>query len=138
MGKLAAHVAPFSRFVLVGALTAAAYFGVFALLYDLNDVRYELAISSGYACGVAFHFFANRNLTFKSASGSMSKQLAKYAVVVCVNYVVTLFVARFIVESLGLSPYLGVIAAVAATTLVGYALFAGWVFARQDSETVAR
>ncbi len=138
MGNLAAHVAPFSRFVLVGALTAAVYFGVFALLYDLNDVRYQLAISSGYACGVAFHFFANRHLTFKNAGGGISKQLAKYAVVVCVNYIVTLFVAGFVVESLGLSPYLGVMAAVAATTLVGYALFASWVFPRQDSDTVAR
>ena len=138
MRKLAAHIPAFSRFALVGATTAAIYFGVFALLHDIIGAGYQIAVSCGYGAGVAFHFFANRNLTFKDADGLMPAQLVKYAVVVGINYIVTLIVVGIAVEAFGLSPYLGVLAAVAATTLVGYALFASWVFRGQRDGTIAR
>ncbi len=136
MRKLAAHIPAFSRFALVGATTAAIYFGVFALLHDIIGVGYQIAVSCGYGCGVVFHFLANRSLTFKDAGGHIPAQLVKYAVVVGINYVVTLIVVGVTVEVFGLSPYLGVLAAVAATTLAGYALFASWVFRGQRDGTV--
>lgn len=138
MKKLAGHIPAFSRFALVGATTAAIYFGVFALLHDIIGVGYQIAVSFGYGCGVAFHFLANRNLTFKDAEGHIPTQLVRYAVVVGINYVVTLIVVGVAVEAFGLSPYLGVLAAVAVTTLTGYALLASWVFRGQRDGTVAR
>jgi putative flippase GtrA len=132
MRKLVAHIPAFSRFALVGATTAALYFGVFALLHDMLGVAYQIAVSCGYACGVAFHFFANRNITFKDAEGHISRQLVKYAVVAGINYGITLIIVGLTVEILHRSPYLGVLAAVATTTLVGYVLFDTWVFRRRE------
>lgn len=131
MKRLVAHIPAFSRFALVGATTAAVYFGVFALLHDMIGAAYQIAVSCGYVAGVAFHFVANRNLTFKDADGHIPSQLVKYAVVAAVNYVITLVVVGIAVEGFGLSPYLGVLAAVATTTFTGYALFARWVFRRR-------
>jgi len=131
MKRLVEHIPAFSRFALVGATTAAVYFGVFALLHDMIGAAYQIAVSCGYVAGVAFHFVANRNLTFKDAGGHIPSQLAKYAVVAAVNYVITLVVVGIAVEGFGLSPYLGVLAAVATTTFTGYALFARWVFRRR-------
>jgi putative flippase GtrA len=128
MKNLLAHIPAFSRYGLVGAATAAVYFAVFALLHDIIGAGYQVAVSCGYAAGVAFHFVANRNLTFRKAGGHIGAQLTKYAIVVAINYVLTLIVVGVAVEFGGLSAYLGVLAAVAITTFVGYALFARWVF----------
>jgi putative flippase GtrA len=138
MKNLLAHIPAFSRYGLVGAATAAVYFGVFALLHDIFGAGYQIAVSCGYAAGVAFHFVANRNLTFRKAGGHIAAQLTKYAVVVAINYALTLIVVSVAVELGGLSAYLGVLAAVAITTLIGYALFARWVFRPQHGGAVGR
>jgi len=128
MSDLRKHLPVFSRFLFVGATTAAIYFGVFALLHDMIGLGYRIAVSFGYGCGVAFHFLANRSLTFKDSEGHIPAQVVKYALVAGVNYVVTLIVVGAVVEGLGLSAYLGVVAAVAVTTLAGYVMFGRWVF----------
>jgi putative flippase GtrA len=129
---LKGHVRVFSRFVLVGLATAAIYFAVFALLHDIIGISYRIAVSIGYGIGVAFHFLTNRNLTFRDLDGKISFQLMKYSLVATLNYVITLILVQTAVEEFGLSPYLGVMAAVVTTTLMGYALFTGWVFRRAN------
>lgn len=125
---LSRHGKSFAAFAVVGGLTAAIYFGVFWLLNDALHQDYRVAVSVAYFAGVAFHFTVNRNVTFRSQEGRLHSQLAKYAVVAFVNYLVTLAVVQVCVTALNLSPYVGVLAAVAATLVSGYLLFRFWVF----------
>jgi len=127
-GPATSNVGLFSRFAVVGLATAAVYFALFAILEGLLAWDYRLAVSLAYVAGVAFHFIANRNVTFKGMHGHIGWQLIKYGAVAAINYVVTILVTAAVVEVLHLSAYVGVIAAVAATTISGYILFRDWVF----------
>ena len=138
MQLVKAHLARFSRFAGVGAITAAIYFSLFALLHDLFGVPYGIAVTCGYTAGVVFHFCANRNLTFNDSQGYVPSQLGKYGVVAAVNYLITIAVVRFAVEVLSLSPHWGVIAAVVITTFAGYALFDNWVFRARPDRAASR
>ena len=118
----------FSRFALVGLATAAIYFALFALFEGVLAWDYRIAVSIAYGVSVAFHFTANRNVTFGGKGGRIGSQLIKYAAVAGINYAVTLLVTATVVEVFKLSAYLGVVAAVATTTVTGYILFRDWVF----------
>jgi len=133
-GPATSNVRRFSRFVLVGLATAAIYFALFAILEGLLRWDYRLAVSLAYVAGVAFHFIANRNVTFNGKGGRIGWQLMRYGAVAAINYAVTILITAAVVEVLRLSPYLGVVAAVATTTVSGYFLFRDWVF-RSDPAT---
>ena len=130
---LARHGKSFVTFAAVGGLTAAVYFGAFWVLNDVLLLDYRIGVSIAYLFAVCFHFTANRNFTFRSRGARLHSQLARYAVVTCVNYLVTIGVVQICVGALGMSPYFGVLVAAATTLVSGYLLFRFWVFSAQKA-----
>jgi putative flippase GtrA len=115
-------------FLSVGAASAVVNFGSFYAAYHLLAIDYQVAASIAYALSVAAHFLGNHLVTFRSAGTEVLPRLKKYAVMLAINYVVTLLTITFCVSVLGLSPYLGVVIAIAATVTTGYLISQKWVF----------
>ena len=116
------------RFLLVGGTTALIYLAVLALLERAMGLDYRIAVSVAYFVAVCFHFAANRRFTFRAHGDPTGGQVARYVVLLAVNYVLMLGVVTFAVEVLRWSPYVAVLLGAAATAGVGFLLARYWVF----------
>lgn len=117
-----------TTFLAVGASSALVYFLSFAWLWNSLHLNYKLAVSIAYLLSVIVHFTANRRITFRAHDHVLSKQLAKYSVMIAINYCITLFVMHGVVTHLGWSPYLGIVCSIAMTVGIGYLIAKFWVF----------
>lgn len=122
------HRRSLAAFFAVGIATAAVNFSVFTLLWEYGNTERTLAVSSAYGIAVLFHFYMNRRFTFRGQDGNLGSHAIRYAVMVAVNYGVTLAVVAFSVSVLMLSPYAGIVLSTVATFLIGYAVSRFWVF----------
>lgn len=117
-----------ARYLLVGLLVFWFYFFLLYVFIQLLGVYYPIGVTIAYALAACAHFLLNRTYTFKAGRGLAHFQMAKFMVLLGINYGVTLAVVSVAVERLGLSPYLGAIAGILATTLIGFVATKYWVF----------
>lgn len=116
------------RFVIVGVVCYVVDAGSLWLLHHAG-VPLSLATTSGFVVGLGVNYGLNRVFTFES-SGQTGKQLVKYALLVGINYVITLVLV------LGLTR-LGVPTLVAKTLSTGtcalsnFFLYRHWVFGQE-------
>lgn len=115
-------------YLLVGCLTAAIYFSLFALLWQVLGVNYKLAVSVTYMLSVLFHFTMNRRFTFKAHGKDLVQQLLRYACMITINYFVTLAVMYLVVEILQVTPYAGVLLAIFVNVNTNFIMSRFWVF----------
>lgn len=118
-----------ARYLLIGGLTFAVYFLLLGLLFDALRTPYPVAVVIAYSLAVAFHFFANRRFTFQVEALSADGQVAKYVVVLAVNYCLQVAVIYCLYELATFNFYLAALVGIAITLFVGFFLLRFWVFA---------
>jgi len=118
----------FLKFLAVGLTTMVVQFSSFALMWDIFHLPQRLSVSISYLTAVTFHFLSNRSFTFQAGNANVFKQLVKYIAVTCLNYVITIVVVDVCVKIFFLSPYIGVMAAIATTVMTGFLFLKYWVF----------
>lgn len=118
----------FFKFGLVGVVTALIYFFMIWFVDFVLSFEYKVSVSIAYLVSTIFHFVANRLFTFSAAKGQKNLQLIRYLVLWVINYLITLSVVSFCVESLHLTTYFGVLIAVLFTVFLGFILARYWVF----------
>lgn len=119
---------PFLTFLVVGCFTALIYFLVFAFFWHLMGINYKSSVSIAYLVAVLFHFSTNRRLTFKAHGANLFRHMIKYMAMVILNYLVTLFIMYIIVEKLNLTPYVGIVIAIATNINSNFLMSRYWVF----------
>ena len=124
------HRRSIGAYLVVGGITAAIYYALIGLLWGLLGAHYLLAVSVAYVSAVAFHFLANRRVTFEAFHDSARRQLPRYVALAVVNYLVTLLVVDLAVRVAGLHVYVATTVAILATLVTGYVSMRRWVFAR--------
>lgn len=112
----------------VGGVSALVNFGCFSLFYGVFRLHYEVAVTLSYILSVLTHFNGNRRVTFKRHTHALLPQLKRYGVMLFINYLVTLLVMHIAVAFLSLSPYIGLISAIAVTVWIGFIMAKFWVF----------
>ena len=117
-----------ARFLIVGGLTFVIYYTILWMTFSSFHWSYKLAIAVSYVFAVAFHFFSNRNLTFKVHGAGLLLQLFRYCLVAILNYFVQVFVVFLTYEVLGMHFYLSTFFGIAATMVLGFILMNRWVF----------
>lgn len=117
------------RFLAVGASAAALQLLALWLLLRGLGLQYQAATLAAYAVSVVYHFLANRYFTFRASGAPRGRELWRYAVLVAANAALTLAVVSACVELAGTTPYLGTLAAIAATVALGFVASRYWVFA---------
>ena len=115
-------------FLTIGALSAAVNIISFSILWNGLKINYQVSASIAYVLGVLFHFFANRHITFKSGNVHLMQQVPKYLVMIILNYFITITVIKLCVETLYLSPYLGIVIAIGTTVSISYWMSRLWIF----------
>ncbi|MBL7084036.1 MAG: GtrA family protein [Candidatus Aminicenantes bacterium] len=118
----------FLKFLAVGLTTMVVQFSSFAMMWDIFHLPQRLSVSISYIAAVTFHFLSNRFFTFQAGNADVFKQLIKYIIIVCLNYIITIVVVDVCVKTLFLSPYIGVMAAIATTVMTGFLFLKYWVF----------
>ena len=119
-----------ASFLFIGASSALVYYSAVALVYGVIGMRYQVAVSVGYVLSVLLHFFANRHITFRGSSGTLSSHVFRYIALVCINYLITLSIVTAAVELLRINPYLAVAISILATMVVSYLLMRHWIFTK--------
>ena len=127
------HRRSIGAYLVVGGITAAIYYALIGLLWGLLGAHYLVAVSIAYVSAVAFHFLANRRVTFEAFHDSAGRQLPRYVALAVLNYLVTLVVVDLAVRFAGLHVYVATTLAILATLATGYVGMTRWVFARPQS-----
>jgi putative flippase GtrA len=125
---LAEHRIQLAKFVFVGIVTFGINFLFFHLFYGLLHWDYRIAVSLAYVITVSCHFLLHRIITFSAAEQQMVHNVGKYLLMLIVNYGITLTVVGLVVEVVGWSPYIGVIASTAATASTSFFVMKYFVF----------
>lgn len=122
------HFLAFLKFGMVGAVTAAIYFLLMWAADSILGLNYFAAVSVAYSVSTAFHFLANRHVTFGAIGVRHQHQIIRYMVMWIINYLTTIFIVSICVERFLLSPYVGVCVSVACMMFTGYFLARYWTF----------
>ena len=128
--RYTSHRRGIAAFLVVGGITAVIYYALIGILWGLLGAHYLAAVSVAYVSAVAFHFLANRRVTFDASRDSARRQLPRYVALAVLNYLVTLAVVALAVRVAGLHVYVGTTLAILATLVTGYVGMKRWVFAR--------
>lgn len=124
-------------FCVIGAVTAVIYFTSIAILHDVLLIDYRIAVSVSYGISIICHFIANRNITFKSKH-NISRQVIKYAVMVGINYLMTMVIVILCKTLLSLSVYTSAVLAILFNLFINFLLLKYWVFlAKNDPESLS-
>lgn len=127
------HWRRISVYLVVGGITGAIYYGLVGILWGLLGAHHLIAVSVAYVSAVAFHFLANRRVTFDAFRDSPGRQFPRYIALAVFNYLLTLLVVDLAVRVAGMHVYVGTTLAILATLVPGYVGMKHWVFARQQS-----
>lgn len=124
------HRRQLAKFVFVGLLTFGINFAMFHVFYGLAGLDYRISVSLAYVITVISHFLLHRFFTFEAAEQHMAYNAGKYLAMLVLNYGITLSMAWFVVEILGLSPYFGVIGSTLATACTSFFVMKYFVFVK--------
>ena len=116
------------RFGTVGLVTFAINLSMVWVFYGKAKIDYRISVSFAYILTVVAHFFLNRSFTFRQESDNTVFDVAKYGIMLILNYVITLIVNTLTVELLGLTPYFGIIFSTFFTALSSFLLMKHFVF----------
>lgn len=111
-------------FVSVGVVCVAIDISVLQGLVYLGT-NYPVAVSLGFAAGLAANYFGHAKVTFKVSCGKSA--LFRFVVVVFVNYLITMLFVYLSMSMLN-SVLIGKILSLPVVALNGYVLSRVWVF----------
>ena len=123
-----AHSGEIWRFAIVGIVTFAINFLSFSFFFGVLHADYRIAVSIAYGITVACHFALNKRFTVAAGSQNLGRNAPRYGLMLGLNYVIAIFASWLTVEVVGVSPYYGIIASVAGTSLSSFFVMRYFVF----------
>jgi putative flippase GtrA len=115
-------------FLTVGGLTAVVYFSLFTFLWKWCHLDYKLAVTMAYFISVTLQFVTHRHVTFKRRDENIFYQAFKFCGLLVVNYLLTILIVTWSVNTLAVSPYVGIMISVMGTVITGFLMSRLWVF----------
>jgi putative flippase GtrA len=119
------------RFAVSGALVATVYISVTTLLHEALGVRFQIALVSGFLCGLALHFTLQRLFVWRhhqSFALALHQQAARYLLICLTQYGLTALSTAQLPGLLGLPVEVVYLMTVLAITGINFTLFRGRVF----------
>ncbi len=114
------------RFVLVGIVSVAVDTAVLVALRELTAAPLWLATTVSFAAALGINFALNMRWVF-GVAGRLAGRVTRYAVLVVVNYLLTLLLVLGLTEA-GLYYVLAKWVAIAIAAVVNYVAYRRWVF----------
>lgn len=116
---------------MIGGLTFVLYYTVLWIFFSYSGMPYYIAVAIAYTTAIAFHFLANRNITFNAGGSTFLPQILTYLSVAVMNYFVQLSVIYLCYEMYKINFYISTLIGVILTMVTGYLLMNAWVFKRE-------
>jgi putative flippase GtrA len=116
-----------SRFLVVGLAVTAVDFSITWLAVWVG-LPWPWAVSLGYASGLVSGYVWHGSVSFR-ASLEPGRQIPRFAVLVVLNYMITLVVAWWLVDVLGVGVLLARVLGAVPVALNSYVLSRCWVYA---------
>lgn len=116
------------RFAVVGVATFFLNLSLFYSLVNFLQLDYRHAVSYAYVITVLCHFAANKSFTFGARQQPLGRNATRYAVMLVVNYCVTLAVSWLVIGWWGLPGYVAVLCYTAANATTSFLLMKHIVF----------
>lgn len=123
----------FVGFALINGFTFSVDIGLLALLYRGVGLPHPVAITIGYVTAFGLAFVLNRRFNFH-AHGPVAGQVARWVLVVLVNYVALVLGLGSGLHAIGVPFLLARVIAAAAEALWMYSMMRWWVFASTPAE----
>lgn len=123
------------RFAVVGVTTFALNLSTFYFFFKFLEFDYRHAVSFAYVITVLCHFAASKLFTFGARQQPLGRNAARYAVMLLVNYCVTLAMSWLIIGRLGLPGYVAVLCYTAANATTSFLLMKYIVFQATSEST---
>lgn len=114
------------RFVLVGVASVSVDTAVLVALRELTEAPLWLATTVAFAAALGVNFALNMRWVF-GVEGRLAGRIARYAVLVVVNYLLTLLVVLGLTE-VGVYYVFAKWVATAVAAVVNYVAYQRWVF----------
>lgn len=127
----------FVGFSLINGFTFSVDLSLLALLYRGFGLPHPVAITIGYAVAFGLAFVLNRRFNFH-AHGPVSGQVARWVVVVLVNYTVLVIGLGSGLHATGVPFVFARLVAAAAEAVWMYATMRWWVFTSRPAQVVDR
>jgi putative flippase GtrA len=117
----------FTRFILVGGVSAAIDMGLLWLLHGVLGVWLPVATFTGVAFSFVVNFLLNRRWVF-GAAGPAAGQFARYLTLAALNWMLTVLTVTWLTEVVGLYFMLARVLALAVFTVLNFLALRAWVF----------
>ncbi len=122
------------KFLFVGGLNTIVGYGSFTVLVLLN-VHYAIAATTSHVVAVAHSYVWNKFFTFKNDRKATHIEIAKFAVVYLVVYLVNLSLLWFFIEKNHIHPLVVQAFAVVLIAVISFAGQKFWVFNKKVVQT---
>ena len=126
MKALSQRAAPWLRFLVVGVASVAVDTTVLVVLRELAATPLWLATTAAFAAALGVNFSLNLRWVF-GVQGRLPARLARYGVLVVVNYLLTLVLVLGL-AGVGMHYLLAKWVAIAVAAVVNYVAYRRWVF----------
>jgi len=118
-------------YLIIGGLTFSVYYFFLWINFGLFALPYYFAVAISYLFCLAFHFYANKRITFNDQNNANFNQIYRYLLVASINYFIQICVIKLLVEIYKINFYVSAFLAVLATIFIGFFLLKSWVFKRR-------
>lgn len=119
------------KFLVVGAINTAAFYGVYVLLVWLG-CHYALALVIEYCGGIVTGYVMNRFWTFAS-HGRTPREFSRYFATYGAVFLFNMLLLGGIVESRLMGPVAGQMVAMGAAAMASFGMQNYWVFRRSTA-----
>ena len=123
----------FVGFALINGFTFSVDLGLLALLYRGARLPHPVAITIGYAAAFGLAFVLNRRFNFH-AHGPVAGQVARWVLVVVVNYAALVLGLGSGLHAIGVPFLLARVIAAGAEAVWMYSMMRWWVFAAEPAK----
>ena len=123
----------FVGFAMINGFTFSVDIGLLALLYRGAGLPHPVAISIGYVAAFTLAFVLNRRFNFH-AHGPVAGQVARWVLVVLVNYLALVLGLGSGLHAIGVPFLLARVIAAGAEAVWMYSMMRWWVFAAEPAE----
>lgn len=130
LSRLANEKTRVARYLLVGAVSYGLDIGILTLCWHVLGLPLWLSTSIGFWVSFVANFLLSRHWTFGAGDLAPRGQLARYGVLVGINYVVTILAVTALYRA-GVGVVVARTITLATLTLSTFLIYRSWVFAQK-------
>ena len=126
--KLNAFIRRFTRYFMVGGLSAIIDWTLFALFYYIGGVHYRVAALCSFSLAFVFNFFTGRKFAYAPTSRGAKREMALVLLVSLIGLGINDQILKLSVETFGLEEMIGKVVATAVTFVWNFSARQFWVY----------